>query len=194
VNCTLIVKSYVSKDVPSFGGIIPQIVLTDSMANPDEPNAIYSGDLIFCKVVEAEEIKIGDTISFFDPAGNGTTIVTHTVVAIENGTWITKGSNNNVEDQKPVPFDNLVAKYIGIRLPGIGNIAIFMQTTAGLIVCVIIPLVLFIAYDVIRRKLYEKKNQTDTETLLAELEALKKEKAEAEAQAQSESQSESKQE
>ena len=48
-----------------------------------------------------------------------------------------------------------------------------MQTTAGLIVCVIVPIVLLVGYDLIRRRLYEKKKGNDMETLLAELAALR---------------------
>ena len=112
VNCTLIVKSLVNKeDVPDFGGFLPLIVLTDSMY-PE----IKSGDLIFCKTVEAEEVNEGDVISFFDPAGNGSAVVTHKVERIEkeNGklSFVTKGINNNTEDRLPVPADNLVGKYI----------------------------------------------------------------------------------
>ena len=177
VNCTLIVKSLVNKeDVPDFGGFLPLIVLTDSMY-PE----IKSGDLIFCKTVEAEEVNEGDVISFFDPAGNGSAVVTHKVERIEkeNGklSFITKGINNNTEDRLPVPADNLVGKYIDFRIPGAGNVALFMQSTAGLIVCVILPMVAFVAYDIIRRKMYEKTKGNDMQVLMAELESLKAQKA-----------------
>jgi hypothetical protein len=49
----------------------------------------------------------------------------------------------------------------------------FLQTTQGLLLCVVLPLVLLVAYDLIRRKMYEKATRKDTEALLAELEALK---------------------
>lgn len=55
----------------------------------------------------------------------------------------------------------------------------FMQTTTGLIVCVVLPIVLLVAYDVIRRQIYEKNKKADTDALLAELEALRAEKAKA---------------
>ncbi len=41
----------------------------------------------------------------------------------------------------------------------------------------ILPLILLVGYDVIRRRQYEKVSQADTAALLAELEALKAEKA-----------------
>ena len=176
VNCTLLVKSFINKDeVPDFGGTLPLIVLTDSMY-PD----IKSGDLIICKAVDAKDVAIGDVISFYDPAGKGTSVVTHMVIDIinEDGkiSFKTKGINNNTEDRLPVPSDNLVAEYTGIRIPGAGNVAIFMQTTPGLIVCVILPIILFVGYDVIRRRIYEKSKGDDMAALMAELEALKAEK------------------
>ena len=176
INCTLIVKSYTNKDtVPSFGSFLPMIVLTDSMY-PE----IKSGDLIICRQTDAEKIQVGDVVCFFDPSGNGTSTVTHRVMEIttdENGglAWITKGDANNVEDQAVVPAEKLVGIY-SFRIPGAGNAAMFMQTTQGLIICVILPIVLLVAYDIIRRRIYEKSKKEDTDALLAELEALRAKK------------------
>ena len=179
VNCTLIVKSFVNKDdVPDFGGVIPMIVLTDSML-PD----IKSGDLIICRTIDPEDVTEEQVISFFDPAGNGTSVVTHKVIRIEekNGKrfFITKGTNNNTEDKLPVPEENLVGIYTGVRFGGVGSFALFMQTTPGLIVCVVVPIVLLVGYDLLRRKKYEKTNGNDIDALKAELEALKAEREKA---------------
>ncbi len=176
INITLIIKSNTDKSkVPSIGGYFPMIVLTDSMY-PD----IKSGDLIICHTIDAGDVKEKDVISFFDPAGNGSSVVTHSVIEVVNKDgklfFRTKGINNNTEDRVLVPAENLVGIY-KTRIAGAGNIAMFMQTTAGLIVCVILPIILLVGYDIIRRSLYEKKNQTDTDALIAELEALKAEKA-----------------
>ena len=179
INLTLIVKSFVHSDeVPSIGGIFPMIVLTDSMY-PE----IESGDLIICHTIEADEVQVDDVITFYDPMGNGTTVVTHRVLEIteENGerSFITKGDNNNVEDQKPVPEDKLIGIYQS-RIPGAGNVAMFMQTTPGLILCCVCPALLLVGWDALRRKKYEKAKQQDTDALLAELEALRAMKAEQE--------------
>ena len=179
INITLIAKSYINKDeVPSIGGAFPLIVLTDSMY-PE----IESGDLIICNTAEAEDIKVNDVISFFDPAGNGTSIVTHRVIEIveDDGEifFRTRGDNNNTEDKELVPAENLVGVY-KMRIAGAGHIAMFMQSTAGLIICVVLPIILLVGYDIIRRRIYEKNNKQDTDALLAELEALRAEKAEKE--------------
>ena len=179
INITLIAKSYINKDeVPSIGGTFPLIVLTDSMY-PE----IKSGDLIICNTAEAEDIKVNDIISFFDPAGNGSTIVTHRVIEIveEDGKILfrTRGDNNNTEDKKLAPAENLVGVY-KMRIAGAGHIAMFMQSTAGLIVCVVLPIILLVGYDFVRRRIYEKSKKEDTDALLAELAALRAEKAEKE--------------
>jgi len=176
INVTLIIKSFANKDeVPKIGGYCPLIVLTGSM----EPE-ISSGDLIIVKQIDSSEVKENDIIAFFDPDGNGQSILTHRVVNVteEDGktAFITKGDANNSEDRQPVPSDQLVGGYV-LRIPGMGNIAMFMQTTAGLIVCVVLPLIILVGFDFIRRRQFEKTSRQDTEALLAELEALKAEKA-----------------
>lgn len=181
INVTLIAKSYInSEEVPSIGGILPLIVLTDSMY-PE----IHSGDLIICHTEDAENIKVGDVISFFDPAGNGTSIVTHRVteVTTEDGelAFRTKGDANNVEDSMLVPADKLVAVYQN-RIPSMGNVAMFMQTTQGLIICVVCPILLLVGYDMIRRRKYEKSSKEDTDALLRELAELRAQKEAAEKQ------------
>ena len=179
INCILIVKSFTSEEVPNVAGTLPLIVLTDSMYP-----VIESGDLIICHTAEPEEIAVGDVIAFFDPAGSGSSIVTHRVLEVtEQGgqiAWRTKGDNNNTEDRLLVTADKLVAVYQGTRLAGAGNVALFMQTTPGLIVCVVCPILLLVGYDMIRRRMYEKANKQDTDALLAELEELRRLKAEKE--------------
>ena len=122
-------------------------------------------------------------ISFFDPSGNGTSIVTHRVMEVveKDGEifFRTRGDNNNTDDKDLVPTDKLVGIYKS-RIPGAGHIALFMQSTTGLILCVVLPIVLLVAYDFIRRRHYEKSKKDDTDALLAELEALRAEKAEKE--------------
>lgn len=176
VNLTLLIKSFInSEDVPSLGGYMPLIVLTGSM----EPE-IMEGDLIICHTSDASDIKVGDVIAFFDPDGNGTSVLTHRVIEIieENGSlrFRTKGDANNAEDRLAVSADRLVGEY-RFRIPGAGNAAMFMQTAPGLIVCVVLPLILLVGYDIIRRRMYEKNRKEDTSALLAELEALRAEKA-----------------
>ncbi len=172
-NTTMIIKSYTNSDeVPSFGGYCPFIVLTDSMTP-----TIDSGDLVIDKVVnDPSQIQKGDIISFFDPASQSQSIVTHRVVEVVSDTdgiaFRTKGDGNNTEDEKAVPGKNVVGLYTG-KITGAGHVVMFMQSTPGLLVCVALPIVLLLGYDFIRRRKYESRQQADTAALLKELQALR---------------------
>lgn len=173
INCIMIVQSMINEDeVPGIGGLSPLIVLTESMED-----TINAGDIIITKAIDGKDVEIEDVISFFDPAGNGTSVVTHRVLNIENreGTlyFQTKGDNNNTVDRVWVSENNLVGEWTGIRIPLLGHVALFMQTTGGLIVCVLVPLGLLIGYEFWRRKKADKSKQDDVEALMKELEALK---------------------
>ena len=176
INVTLIIKSFTNSDeVTKIGGYCPLIVLTGSM----EPE-IKSGDLIICKQIDGEQVKVDDVIAFFDPSSSQNSVLTHRVVEVVTVdgalSFKTKGDANNSEDNDLVPADNLVGLY-RFKISGAGNVAMFMQTPVGLVVCVIVPLGLLIGYDLLRRRRYEKKNQEDTDALLKELNELKAQKA-----------------
>ena len=181
MNVTMIVQGLIHPGrVPSVGGYSPLIVLTDSMY-PE----IKSGDMIIVKVTDAQNVKQGDVISFFDPDGSGVSVLTHRVVEIinENGTlsFRTKGDANNADDPSLAPAESLVGVY-QTKINGAGNVAMFLQSTPGLVVCVAVPMVLLIAFELIRRRKYEKAKNEDTAALLAELEALRAKQAAAEAE------------
>lgn len=176
LNCTLLAKSFLNRDqVPGIRGIFPMIILTDSM-KPE----FSAGDLIICHTTDAEKIRKGDIICFYDPEGNGTTMVTHRVIKVTTDdkgelAWETKGDVNNTKDSSLVPAKNLVGIY-QYHMPGIGRIAMFTQTPGGMIICVVCPLVVLVICDSIRRKKYEEIRKKDTNTLLEELETLRAER------------------
>ena len=186
VNCILLFKGATNSDeVPSVGGVVPFIVLSDSMY-PE----IQSGDLIVCRQSPAADVREGDVISFFDPEGNGVSVVSHRVVAIgtdDSGqpVFTTKGDANNVEDSSPVTADKLVGVY-QFRIPGLGNVAMFMQSTQGLVICVAVPVALLLAYDILRRRAYDRQSQAETDALKAELEELRAKSGNAENEDRSE--------
>ncbi len=178
INCIMIIQSLIDPDeVPGIGGVSPMIVLTESM----DPQ-IKAGDIILIKAIEAEDVEVGDVISFFDPAGNGTSVVTHRVKdkKVEGGVikFQTKGDNNNTEDRLWVSENALVGEWTGFRIPLIGHIALFMQTSYGLVICILVPLGLLVGYEVWRRRKEDTSKQGDMEALMQELQALKAAQAE----------------
>ena len=175
MNCVLIVKNMANpNEVPSIFGGIPLIVLTESM----EPD-IMSGDLIICKEINPEDVQVGDVISFFDPEGNGKTIVTHKVVSREvdsksgDISFRTRGINNNVDDRLPVPEENVVGIWKGARFWQLGRVLLFTQTVPGILICILLPIAIFVICEMIKRKKQEAAKQGDIDKLRAELEAIK---------------------
>lgn len=167
-NITIIINSYVNPDeVPSFLGYKPFIVLSDSM-NP----VINSGDLVITKETEAGALNVGDIISY----RSGDSVVTHRIAEITETdgalSFITKGDANNTEDGKPVSADMVEGTTLSI-LPKLGNVALYMQTPVGMLVCIGIPVLLLVGYDIIRRRRYDREEQKKTLELEKELERLR---------------------
>lgn len=171
VNVTLIVKSYVNPNqVPDFMGYKPFIVLSGSM----EPE-IMTGDMVLVKNTDAGNLQKGDVIAF----KSGEAVVTHRIIEVktENGevSYVTQGDANDSPDQTSVKPADVEGIYKN-RIPGAGNVAMFMQTTTGMILFVVCPLLLFILWDVIRRRLQGRKELSRTKELELELERLRAEK------------------
>lgn len=171
INVTLIVKSYTSPDkVPDFMGYKPFIVLSGSM----EPN-IMTGDMVFVKNTDTGKLKKGDVIAY----RSGEAVITHRIIDVttESGEtrYITQGDANDSPDQTSVKPSEVEGLYRA-RIAGAGNVAMFMQTTTGMILFVVCPLVLFILWDIIRRRIQGHKEISRTKELELELERLKAEK------------------
>jgi signal peptidase len=143
-----------------------------------EPD-IMAGDLIFCKKIDPDDVRIDDVISFFDPDGDGQTIITHKVYDIEidektgERAFRTYGINNNTKDWLPVPEENVVGIWNGTRFWQLGAILLFTQSIPGILVCVILPIAALVVYELLRRRKQDAKKQDDIEKLKAELEAMK---------------------
>lgn len=163
VSVILIVKSYIDKDnVPSIGGYTPLIVLSGSMETE-----IYTGDLVIVKKVEISSLEKGDIIAFYTDSTKKT-IVTHRIIDIieEDGNikFITKGDNNETKDSGEVDFNLVIGKYQNIRIKGLGNAAMFLQTPTGMCIMISIPILLLI----IAQYLQNKKDRKELEELRKE--------------------------
>jgi signal peptidase len=133
-NTVLIVQSVMDENkVPDVFGYFPLVVLSDSMTP-----TLQSGDLVIYQKKTADSISEGDIVAFYDPDSSNM-IVTHRIVGMEEYGFKTKGDANNAEDLSTVPNENLVGIYKA-RIPNLGNAVLYMQTTKGMLICVVIPL------------------------------------------------------
>lgn len=154
------------------------IVRSDSMAATD----FDSGDLILVKETDPSTLQEGDIISFIstDSASYGETI-THkirTVTTTDSGVpcFITYGTTNNVDDQTPVPYVNVLGKY-EVCFPGVGTFFAFLKTTPGYICCILIPFLLLIASQGVNTvKVFRQYREEQMEDMKSEREQLEAER------------------
>jgi hypothetical protein len=92
-----------------------------------------------------------------------------------------KGDKDGEFTSKDLHEVDLEEKLVGIytykRIPGVGKVSMFMQTTWGWIICIAVPLLAFIAYELISRKMKDKNSNKDMDALLVEFEVFKAAKA-----------------
>lgn len=183
LNIILIIKGFTvdSNSIPNIGGTFPLIVKSGSMSG-----TVETGDLMFAHTVEdTSSFKKGDIIVYWDKAEGGS-LVTHRIIEVtkdDDGklAYRTKGDANATADAKLIYPEKIIGTYQG-KITGLGNVALFMQTIPGLIICVILPLAIFVIYDIIRRRHIQKSEQTEAAALMAEIERLKSEKAKLESE------------
>lgn len=171
INVVLIVGTYIHpQEMPGIFGIKPVIVLSGSMEPEFSP-----GDLIFIrKEDDTAALQQGDVICYL-LSGKAVTHRITQVTKAENGEvrYITKGDANNSEDQEEVAPSQVQGKYTGVHLAKVGDFALFMQSTTGMILFIICPLVLFILWDILQRFRADQKEKSRTAELEAELAELK---------------------
>lgn len=90
--------------------------------------ALKTGDLVFIQGLSSKtDIKIGDIIVYKNQKG----FTIHRVIKLNEGTVVTKGDANNVNDV-PVKYEEVVGKALTyknspIRIPNLGSISILMN-------------------------------------------------------------------
>ena len=113
-------------------------VYTGSM----EP-AIPIGAVVVIKPVDLGTLKIGDIICFkFSEA----TSITHRIINMTNGGFITKGDANEDSDQWTVKKENVVGKVL-LTIPFIGYLGYFVRTPIGLILLIVLPATVIISVE-----------------------------------------------
>ncbi len=149
---------FANKDgIPSIGGKSPISVLTDSMSP-----TFKAGDLIICDMLTTEEqsqLMVNDIITYYvDLNGDGINeINSHRIVEKYDRDgkiyYVTKGDNketNLTADAEPVVYYNVICKYSGNKIPGLGAFLSFLQTSLGFLLVIVLPLVLFFIYELYR--------------------------------------------
>jgi len=159
VSVALTAQGYLYPEkVAMFLGVGPLIVDSNSMAP-----AFVKNDLLLVKAVDADTLREGDVIAFYDYNG---TVISHRIIGVEAGEaggrqFLMKGDANNVEDRDPVPAGNVVGILVKVCPRG-GTAMRFIGQPwmAGLAVAV--PLGLYFCASKIAQALARKKGKEVT--------------------------------
>ncbi|MBQ9968681.1 MAG: signal peptidase I [Oscillospiraceae bacterium] len=119
------------------------------------------GDLIYVKPTDSAQIKVGDPITFV--LNESLVVATHRVVEVDAAEqhFHTKGDANEIADQSPVHFNNVIG-VPKFRIPKLGYVSDFIQNPPGMYItiaaCAVLIVLVFLP-DMI----WKKEDRQDTE-------------------------------
>ena len=166
-----VIATYVSfvstsgNGVPNIFGLRLLSIQTDSMYPTIDP-----GDLVLATGVK-DPSKLqkktadypGDIITYWTIINGERVLNTHRIVEIYDGggylIFQTKGDNNTLEDPLTVHESEVVGQYKA-RIPGVGKVFDYLQTSTGFLIVVVIPVFLFFLFHLVQffRVLFEYQN------------------------------------
>ncbi len=155
------------------------IVLSDSMSKTD----FSAGDLVLVKEVDPSALKEGDIIAYTSQnTSNYGETVTHKIkiTTDANGEpgFVTYGTTTDTDDETVVTYPYVLGKYSS-HIPKVGSFFQFLKSTPGYIVCILIPFLLLILLEGIRRiRLFRKYKAEQQAELQAERDKIEAERAE----------------
>jgi len=126
---------------PRFGWSV-DTVFSGSM----EPH-LKVGGVVITRPIEAEDIKVGDTITFYSPVSEKLT--SHRVVAVEDGSPLqfrTKGDANEDADPFIMPAQSVLGK-VWLHFPYFGYVTQFVKTPLGFLLTLCLPGLIIIGME-----------------------------------------------
>ncbi len=172
LNIWIMIQAKTNKNaIPSVFGYKPFIVLSGSMETE-----IHKGDLIVTKKVDPETLKVDDVIAFRDAEE---TVTTHRIIDIvekEGETYfITKGDNNNTQDDNLVSYSDVEGIYV-FRIAGVGSMMNSLAQPTTIIILVLgITIIFAIGFSISTKKQREEERKEFLEYKRMKKEEQKKE-------------------
>ena len=154
------------------------VVQTDSM----KATHFKAGDIVISKEVDITTLREGDVITFVSlSTDNYGETVTHRIRKVTTDTdgsiaFVTYGTTTNTDDEALATV--IVGKYVG-KIPDLGAFFLFLKTTPGYIVCILIPfLILIISQGINCIQLVRRYKQEQMSEMEAERAKIEEERAE----------------
>lgn len=155
----LVIATVAGASLPSLFGYHPMVVTSGSMTP-----GIQVGDVVLIKDIPADQIVVGDIITFRQQDGEGMT--THRVLSlkeIDGGKWIqTKGDANADPDPDLTSTDSVYGK-VHRQIPAIGPALLFASTPRGKLALLGIPALLLALSELGRFMSELRSRKTGTE-------------------------------
>ena len=175
---TLVSVNTFDKNERNLFGFKFFVVQTDSMAKTD----FKAGDIVIAKEVkDLRELKAGDIITFISESShNYGETVTHKIREVTKDAdgsiaFVTYGTTTDTDDEALATI--VVGKYVG-NIPNLGAFFLFLKTTPGYIICILIPfLILIISQGINCIQLFRRYKQEQTAELEAERAKIEEERA-----------------
>ena len=154
------------------------VVRTDSM----KATHFDAGDIIISKEVDVTTLREGDVITFVSlSSDNYGETVTHRIREVTTDTdgsiaFVTYGTTTDTNDEALATV--IIGKYVG-KIPNLGAFFLFLKTTPGYIVCILIPfLILIISQGINCIQLFRRYKQEQMSEMEAERAKIEEERAE----------------
>ena len=132
-------------NVMMIGNKAVMVIPTDSMSYKNEANSylfnrnlnnqIQPYDIIVLEKVSKSDIKMYDVIAYKNDKGVN---IVHRIIDINGDKYTTRGDiydSSKTDLYKPV-YEDVVGRYTGKRIPGVGIFIMFLQSYAGIITVV----------------------------------------------------------
>ena len=162
LSIVISISSFTAKannGVPDLFGYTPFSVQSDSMLP-----TLAVGDYILVEECDAENLQVGDIVSYHTIIEGQKTINTHRIVdVIVNEDFVeyqTQGDNKESPDEVLIQASDVVGKYNGKRVPFLGAAIDYLSTQMGFFIFILLPVLLFTIYQIyklIAVVLYNKK-------------------------------------
>lgn len=143
-----------------------------------EPTINVYDVILEFKVEEEKDLEIGDIITFYsDVLDTGGYTVTHRIKDIKEidgeKCYITKGDNNQSEDDGCTTFDDIVGK-VEYVIPKLGKVQFFLSSKIGWICVILIPALGIIIMDLIKiNKIVKIKKEIEVIPKIKEIEKVR---------------------
>lgn len=131
---TVVMQQALGRKQTSVFGFSSAVVISGSM----EP-AIHVDDMVIIRKQKSYELR--DIVMY----ESGQSMVTHRIVGLEDGAYITRGDNNNTDD--PTVSEERIAGKVVCIIPGAGKVISFIQSPLGMCILVLLAAAMLILPD-----------------------------------------------